>query len=181
MFFFLTCPRLTSSSSSTQGVKSWRTTILDSGPSPFSFSIPTRTRVSIEAEPVMRPIDGALVPIRESSCRAAKDGEEDMCDICCIKDCGESSVSQLQNLTEQFSISTRGHISKENTSRWLLTSFWDALPSWAVQSYSNGWNCWNEANGKFLPKRCVTQYVSQNRGGLLRFISSQKWVRPHPI
>lgn len=49
------CPRFTSSSSSTHGVKSWRTTIFESGDNPCSFSIPTRTSVSILAEPVIRP------------------------------------------------------------------------------------------------------------------------------
>lgn len=57
----LTCPRLTSNSSSTHGVKSCSTTILLSGDSPFSFSIPTRTKVSIEALPVMRPIPGPRI------------------------------------------------------------------------------------------------------------------------
>lgn len=56
---FYTCPRLTSNSSSTQGVKSCRTTILLSGDNPCSFSIPTRTRVSILADPVILPIPGA--------------------------------------------------------------------------------------------------------------------------
>ena len=60
-----------SNSSSTQGVKSCRTTIFDSGPSPFSFSIPTRTRVSILALPVMRPIEGTT-PCNDSSSRAEK-------------------------------------------------------------------------------------------------------------
>ena len=54
----LTVPRLTSSSSSTQGVKSCSTTILLSAERPFSFSIPTRTRVSMLDEPVMRPMPG---------------------------------------------------------------------------------------------------------------------------
>ena len=53
-----TCPLFTSSSSSTHGVKSCNTTILLSGARPFSFSIPTLTKVSIEALPVMRPIPG---------------------------------------------------------------------------------------------------------------------------
>lgn len=52
----LTCPRLTCNSSSTQGVKSCNTTILLSGDKPFSFSMPTRTKVSMEALPVIRPI-----------------------------------------------------------------------------------------------------------------------------
>ncbi|KAG8225014.1 hypothetical protein J437_LFUL006025 [Ladona fulva] len=49
-------------SSSTHGVKSCKTTILLSGESPFSFSIPTLTRVSIDALPVMRPIPGPPTP-----------------------------------------------------------------------------------------------------------------------
>jgi hypothetical protein len=44
---------------------------LDSGPRPFSFSMPTRTRVSMEADPVIRPIDGTG-PLSESSSKAAK-------------------------------------------------------------------------------------------------------------
>ena len=58
----LTCPRLTSSSSSTQGRKSCMTTILLSGRNPFSFSMPTLTSVSMEALPVMRPITGSPPP-----------------------------------------------------------------------------------------------------------------------
>lgn len=57
----LTLPRLTSNSSSTQGVKSCRTIILLSGERPFSFSIPTRTSVSIEALPVILPIPGGRI------------------------------------------------------------------------------------------------------------------------
>lgn len=56
--FPITCPRFTSNSSSTQGVKSCKTTILLSGDNPCSFSIPTLTKVSILAEPVIRPIPG---------------------------------------------------------------------------------------------------------------------------
>lgn len=51
-----TCPLFTCNSSSTQGVKSCNTIILLSGDKPFSFSIPTRTSVSMEALPVIRPI-----------------------------------------------------------------------------------------------------------------------------
>ena len=57
----LTLPRFTSNSSSTQGVKSCRMIILLSGDSPFSFSIPTRTRVSMDALPVIRPIPGGRI------------------------------------------------------------------------------------------------------------------------
>lgn len=58
-----TCPRFTCSSSSTQGVKSWTMTILLSGDRPFSFSIPTLTRVSMLALPVIRPGGrGTLLP-----------------------------------------------------------------------------------------------------------------------
>lgn len=60
-----TCPLFTCNSSSTQGVKSCKTTILLSGDNPFSFSIPTRTKVSIEALPVIRPIP-ENVPLRIS-------------------------------------------------------------------------------------------------------------------
>lgn len=52
---FTIWPRFTSNSSSTHGVKSWRTTIFESGDNPCSFSMPTRTNVSILAEPVIRP------------------------------------------------------------------------------------------------------------------------------
>lgn len=61
MYAKLTLPCFTSSSSSTQGVKSCKTIILLSGDRPFSFSMPTRTRVSIEALPVIRPIPGGLI------------------------------------------------------------------------------------------------------------------------
>ena len=53
------CPLLTASSSSTQGWKSCSTNTLwrgrDGSISSCSFSSPTRTNVSILAEPVMRP------------------------------------------------------------------------------------------------------------------------------
>ena len=42
---------------------------MDSGPRPFSFSIPTLTRVSIEADPVILPIEGTG-PVKESSSKA---------------------------------------------------------------------------------------------------------------
>ena len=55
------CPRLTSSSSSTQGVKSCKTIILLSEElKPLdSFSRPTLTSVSMEADPVILPGAGA--------------------------------------------------------------------------------------------------------------------------
>lgn len=62
-----TWPRFTSSSSSTHGVKSCKTTILLSGDSPFSFSIPTLTKVSMEALPVIRPIPRGVPPPRDRS------------------------------------------------------------------------------------------------------------------
>jgi hypothetical protein len=69
----VTWPRRTSSSSSTQGLKSWRTTILLSGPRPASFSSPTRTRVSMLADPVIRPMDG--MPRNASSSAAEQAGQ----------------------------------------------------------------------------------------------------------
>ena len=58
-----TCPLLTWSSSSTHGVKSWTMTILLSGDKPFSFSMPTLTRVSMLALPVILPGGrGTLLP-----------------------------------------------------------------------------------------------------------------------
>ena len=45
---------------------------MDSGPRPFSFSIPTLTRVSIEADPVILPIEGTG-PVKESSSKAEED------------------------------------------------------------------------------------------------------------
>ena len=66
-WYLLTCPRLTSSSSSTQGIKSLMTTILLSGLNPFSFSMPTLTKVSMEALPVILPMTGMLPRIESSS------------------------------------------------------------------------------------------------------------------
>jgi hypothetical protein len=47
-----------------------------SGDRPFSFSIPTRTSVSIEALPVMRPIPGGRIVSLSSAAEGGKKGKK---------------------------------------------------------------------------------------------------------
>ena len=139
-----TCPLLTSNSSSTQGVKSWSTTIFDSGPRPFSFSIPTLTSVSIEADPVMRPIDG-MGPDKESSSKAEKK---------------IVWIGWFQR-----------HIGKELN--WLTLLFLAPFdPNWAQKGHNEGWRspfsikCWERER----VRKCWTLPLKSSEGWTLYYV-----------